>query len=603
MQPAGTACLKRLVLACALFGVLMTAPRSLAVLEGQAPPADLQSVFNAGGMLQDRNGDGVVDFVSARLALGAKASAAEIAAASDVAARLGFDTSAMDLPLTAAPRDVAGIVAIGAEGARRAGVQDMSGSLADLAPGQGLIALSAGGGVPVVVVAGKDDQGTRAAAALLAGRLPAFGDLKGPSLTTIVDDVKTLLKTQPLVVRDVRVPSVRAAADGSLAAVNVDLSVGSAGDIATVRRVLNELRTKPSAAVPQTPPATAGERPASSPQLSYDAVPSIVFRIAAPSTRSVDVQLARSASPPAAASGRRPGAGAKENLDLSNIYTPDCLLGDGDTNLIPDRLDTLLVPAGEGVERTLDVAARLGLESAGIVVPIAMPADAVTKPDAEPTMVLIGTTHPIVERLIKDGKLQQPSLQPGEGLIQVVRKAFGEKGAVIITGGDAAGLARALEQLAERFPHIWARGKDRTTIDDVEEQIRRFVSNRSPEGQAAAALYAIDRIGSELEGKQLEQATVSVHVDKADPGLRDFVRQTAANRLKAGQIEVVVDNRDVQKAGAIFEDDFTVASEVKQFWDVFEARVLPAVRDLLPEGLRDARGAGFLDYDWAVNGG
>ena len=379
-------------------------------------------------------------------------------------------------------------------------------------------------------------------------------------------------------VRDVRVPSVRAAADGSLAAVNVDLSVGSAGDIATVRRVLNELRTKPSAAVPQTPPATAGERPASSPQLSYDAVPSIVFRIAAPSTRSVDVQLARSASPPAAASGRRPGAGAKENLDLSNIYTPDGLLGDGDTNLIPDRLDTLLVPAGEGVERTLDVAARLGLESAGIVIPIAMPADAVTKPDAEPTMVLIGTTHPIVERLIKDGKLQQPSLQPGEGLIQVVRKAFGEKGAVIITGGDAAGLARALEQLAERFPHIWARGKDRTTIDDVEEQIRRFVSNRSPEGQAAAALYAIDRIGSELEGKQLEQATVSVHVDKADPGLRDFVRQTAANRLKAGQIEVVVDNRDVQKAGAIFEDDFTVASEVKQFWDVFEARVLPAVR-------------------------
>ena len=242
----------------------------------------------------------------------------------------------------------------------------------------------------------------------------------------------------------------------------------------------------------------------------------------------------------------------------------------------PIALTRCSTRSGEGVERTLDVAARLGLESAGIVIPIAVPADAVTKPDAEPTMVLIGTTHPIVERLIKEGKLQQPSLQPGEGLIQVVRKAFGEKGVVIVTGGDAAGLARALEQLAERFPHIWARGKDRTTIDDVEEQIRRFVSNRSPEGQAAAALYAIDRIGRELEGKQLEQATVSVHVDKADPGLRDFVRQAAANRLKAGQIEVVVDNRDVQKAGAIFEDDFTVASEVKQFWDLFETRVLPA---------------------------
>lgn len=33
------------------------------------------------------------------------------------------------------------------------------------------------------------------------------------------------------------------------------------------------------------------------------------------------------------------------------------------------------------------------------------------------------------------------------------------------------------------------------------------------------------------------------------------------------------------------------------------ARVLPAVRGLLPERLRAGRGVGFLDYDWAVNGG
>ncbi len=33
------------------------------------------------------------------------------------------------------------------------------------------------------------------------------------------------------------------------------------------------------------------------------------------------------------------------------------------------------------------------------------------------------------------------------------------------------------------------------------------------------------------------------------------------------------------------------------------ARVLPAVRGLLPERLRGARRVGFLEYDWAVNGG
>jgi hypothetical protein len=578
MQPAGVTCVKRLVLACALCGVLATTPRSLAVLEGQGTAGDLQSVFNTGGMLQDRNGDGVVDAVSAQLVLGASPRAAEVAAAADVAARLGFETSAMDLPLTTPGAGASGIVAIGVEGAKRAGVGDISASLAALAPGQGLVVLSAAQRVPVVVVAGKDDQGTHAAASLLAGRLPTFGDLKGPSLTTIADDVKALLKTQPLLVRDVRVPSVRAAADGSLAAVNVDIDVGSAADVATARRTLSALRSRPASTAPAAPSAGGPDRPASSPQLSYDGVPSIAFHISAAGTRPADVQLARTSTPTATAIGRRPGAGAKENLDLSNLYSVDGLLGDGDTNLIPDRIDAVLVPSGDGVERTIDVAARLGLESAGIVIPVAVPADSVTKPDTEPTMVLIGTSHPLVERLVKEQKLQQPALQPGEGLVQVVRKAFGEKGVVIVTGGDVAGLSRALEQLAERLPHIWARGKDRTTLDDVEEQIRRFVSNRSPEGQAAAALYAIDRIASQLEGRQLEQATVSVHVDKADPGLRDFVRSAAANRLKAGQLEVLVDNRDVQQAEMVFEDDFTVASEVKQFWDVFDARVLPAVR-------------------------
>lgn len=36
---------------------------------------------------------------------------------------------------------------------------------------------------------------------------------------------------------------------------------------------------------------------------------------------------------------------------------------------------------------------------------------------------------------------------------------------------------------------------------------------------------------------------------------------------------------------------------------VAPGRVLPAVRPLLPEHLRGARRVGFLDYDWAVNGG
>ncbi len=65
-------------------------------------PAALSDFFKTGVVLQDRNGDGAIDFVDARIVLPEQPSSAELAAASDIAARLGFETSAMNLPLAVA---------------------------------------------------------------------------------------------------------------------------------------------------------------------------------------------------------------------------------------------------------------------------------------------------------------------------------------------------------------------------------------------------------------------------------------------------------------------------------------------------------------------
>ena len=62
---------------------------------GRARPGarGLEDLFSQ-GLLEDRNGDGLTDFVNARLVLGESPSPAVVAAASDVAARLGFETVA-----------------------------------------------------------------------------------------------------------------------------------------------------------------------------------------------------------------------------------------------------------------------------------------------------------------------------------------------------------------------------------------------------------------------------------------------------------------------------------------------------------------------------
>src|SRR2546425_4363148 len=63
------------------------------------PAVSLSEFFKPGVVFQDRNGDGAVDFVNARIVLPENPTATELSAAADVAARLGFETSAMDLPV------------------------------------------------------------------------------------------------------------------------------------------------------------------------------------------------------------------------------------------------------------------------------------------------------------------------------------------------------------------------------------------------------------------------------------------------------------------------------------------------------------------------
>jgi hypothetical protein len=162
--------------------------------------------------------------------------------------------------------------------------------------------------------------------------------------------------------------------------------------------------------------------------------------------------------------------------------------------------------------------------------------------------VLIGTQHPLIDTLVTAKKFDRAGLLPGQGLIRVVRKAFGDKSAILVTGADDVGLQRALSQMAERLPHLWPRGKDRPTIDDVEDEARRFVSGRTPAGQAAMGLYKLDRLTRSLAGKDLESATVRLFVEKPAPGLADYVKRAVSPAINVSRLNVEVEALDVTAA-------------------------------------------------------
>lgn len=598
MPRAVTRCCRHVLAAVVLL--LLALPTAPVRMHAADNPLTLPDLFKPGVILQDRNGDGVMDYVDARVVLGDTPSASDVAAAADIAARLGFETSAMDLPIGGDEKPWRVAIVVGQAGMKRAGVAPEQVGMKGLKPQEGIITLAGTSERPAVVVVGADEAGTRAAAEALAERLPHAWDPNGPTLTTVLADVGEFLRSQGVTPESTSLPAVyvKSGVDGFECAITVSLK--SQAEITKALTALRTLTPRPApaarrlAAKAKIPakvakpakipaPAPAPEKPKDEKRaLSYPGIVALRFQLSARGAKSVSIDVPRAGAPGQAPSGRRPGTGAKEALDLGNLFASEGLLGDSDNNLIPDRIDGLLSPAGEGLDGTVNLAARLGLESAGVTLPIARTPDALGKPESEPTLVLIGTAHPVVEQLIKEKKFERPSLQPGQGLIQVIRKAFGEKPALVVTGADRAGVNRALQQMAERFPHIWQRGKDRTTIDDVEEAVRRFLSARSPAGQAATAIYKLDRIAADLAGKDLESARITVSLDKPADGLADFLRGEASAKIKAAHLELTIDNRDVEKARTVINEGFDIPSEVEEFWQVLRAKVLPAVKKKQP---------------------
>ena len=545
--------------------------------EDNVSPRGLQSLLSPGLLLQDRNKDGVIDFIDARIVVGESAEAADVAAAANIAARLGYETMALELPLPSESEARTHTIFVGAEALTSAGLPMKPSALATLRPGEGIVHWMSGGLGNRWIVTGADAKGTAAAAAVFAGRLPYLWDPDEASLETVVQDLGTFLQSEGVQAEAVNVTSVHVrSGEKALSSIVLLAELRSTDDMEHARLALEKLASARISSLSAESATT----------LLYVGTSELRILLSAPGAATLETALMQQASLPEGPTPRRPGSGAKPELTLSNLYTPDGMLGDSDGDWIPDRVDVLLSPHGKGTQGTIDFAARIGLESAGTVIPIAQTARAIAEPSAEPTLVLIGREHPFAKELIENNKWKSPSLDPGQGWVEIVPKAFGEKSAVVVTGGDDSGVSAALTQLAERFPHVWERGKDRTTLSDIEFDLERFLSGRSPSGQAATALYKLESLAEELSNQALEWAHVQVYVEKAPPGLTNFVLHRAEEIIQTRSLEVTVENLDVQNANVLVDEKIEIPSEVDDFWHLFHTRVLPKVRKGRPAMVR-----------------
>ena len=568
--------------ALAFAAAFAAAPASRGLAAQQAP--DLATLFDLGTLVLDTNGDSVPDLVNAALVLGEGPSSSVLAAAAEVAARLGFETMAMDLPLSRNPEGGQIGIVVGRSGLEGAGLRAPGIDPASLDSGEGAVAVREEGGRTWVLVVGGDDEGLRAAARLFAGVLPHTRTLSTAKLDRVRDDLAETLEAGGVAGAAVRLTQARVrAGQAGVGRVIAEIEVGDA-DLDTAAELLRGLAAGDVAPDPGEPEAAEAEAEEETEGESADAE-TPPARLAYPGLESVEARLA--GGPTIRIAGRaapdapgpipgRPGSGGKNDMDLSNLYTSDGLLGGG---VLPNRVDAMLAPGEGGVDGLPDLAGRLGLESTGLTVPLVVPAASIEGAAARPTLVLAGVDNALTGQLADSAKVDTGSLAPGEGLIEVVPAAFGSKPALVVSGADAAGAERALDQLARTFPHLAERGDDRPTIDDVERGLWDALSGHSPVGQAATGLYKLGRIADGLADRQIARADVLLSVEKADPGLEAYVQARAAEALGLADpaaVGVTVDDRDVRRATVIFADTLALPSEVDRFRELFRTQVLPA---------------------------
>jgi hypothetical protein len=619
--------MKRLLAYAAVVGAACLVSADFPTSRAAAQEAKLRSLASlydvAAGAVRDTNGDGLADSVAARVIVPADPAVEDVQAAANIAGRLGFETTALTLPVVlkasevSQPASVAIPILVGRSNAHLKALIDRG--LIDvksLKPGQGLVAVvesPLGGGDGIAVIGG-DDEGTLNAANELAAYLPRLWGATGGRLGQVEAQTIRYLKSTGI-----------AATSRGVSAIVVD------SDRRGVAKVTLRVEAPPAEA-PRVVHAIeqldlAHRRGLEPDTLDYANAASTEVEVWSGGKKAGSASVrrsglnARTLTPPVegegrggrgagvGASGPSGGRGAAasteggasgeaadtaggdgggfggpalvpippKTFDLANAYSIAGWFGDSYVDLIPDRLETVIV-VGDAKESlgAAHIAARLGLETTGVTLPLAHNARKITNPAGEPNPILVGRSNDLVQQLAKVGKVHFDDLKPGEGAIQVVPKALGPPTATVVVGADQAGSDAAAMYLARRVPYLWDITRGSFKLDDLAGQTNDFLNVKTGGSQASLAMREVEDVLKTLEGKTIESFDAKVFLEAGNPQFDQFLAGRVKDSLK--NTTVTVASQGVTDPVTVFEEKFDIPWEVDEFWAKFKSDVLPKVK-------------------------
>ena len=524
-----------LALICSVFPIV-------ALAQDLPPESLLENAFRTGSILQDTNNDKIADAVCGQIIVSESPSAGENVAAANLAARFGYETSGITLPLVTGPAGKvktncsSGVIPVwvGNNAVPSSDVAWMRKTVAGLQIGEGGVFVL-GKGLAIVAA---DEIGLMAAANAYAARTPFAWSVPGDRIQKIAATINAILKEKQL---DAKAELVGLTyADNQPGIRRAVLQVSGNADPGALRRALTF----------DDPPGSPAR---------FGVLREIQIRM----SNGAQITLAGGATAVLRPLPTLPESPAEETklLDLGTLYGIKGLLTGSPKRLVPSGVAArLYIPPGEAGIALANLAARMGFESTGLTLPLAFPANGVSPSQVQSTAV-VGGDSPLAVYLkdllgapagadtdkILQGSYATESKSPeiavlmaGEGEVRVVDRAFGKNPALLIRG-DEQGSAAAASYAAEHLPFLWEPSKKFANVEEMRGDLKRFFSLRSGVGQTAVALFHLDRWISELAQNNpgnLGSVTAEVDSDEADPKLAAFVRSQIQGRLHPEFVEV-----------------------------------------------------------------
>jgi len=520
---------------------------------GTGEPTGLSDLLAPGHGLLDRDGDGYPETISLCIIVPDAPTVHELAAASDIAARVNFESLAVDFSLVrtesewaAHPSGFPVFIGSNLKGTRKpAGGLPLPPSPAGEEGRVFLVMREGRKGVAVEAGSGKALLETVRAFFL---RWPYLWDIwgreEGDTFASIQEDILAYFREQGLSEIAVSIPSVLYAfpssesprdpirrlrfSRGQIKELSVFLDFPSLKERDRAAEALHRLRKH----------HRRGER---TDILSYPGCAEITFLLSHRG-RGVSVSLSRMGYPkrmltPTYKARSRPPTSGK-SFDLLSLFTARGFFADGDGDRILDDLESqVIVPAGGPVAGLPLLTSRLMLHTAGASFPVVRLDEEVEASESLKAPILVGRTNRFFRKLVEEGKLKEGILHPEWGRIQVVAGALDKSDTLVVWGGGEKGLRKTLSYLSRTFPYFAAFGEGNPGLEDLSHALDDLLEG----GRGGAEAYFWDRLldfVSDKKEKILSSLDARIYLPRKNRRFTDHVRRYLEENVKSRELSV-----------------------------------------------------------------